>query len=103
LTSKLEVSGQGYFYSSSGGSSWDAAGALFKNSDVNSIATGTGIGLYGSVPVVIPLLAYNNSGTTSSTFQFRAGSGGYTIYFNGSGSRRFGGSFSSFLTIKEYL
>jgi len=42
LTSKLEVSGQGYFYSSSGGSSWDGAGALFKNSDVNSIATGLG-------------------------------------------------------------
>lgn len=102
--SKLEISGQGYFYSSSGSNSWDAVGAIFKGSDVNSIATGYGIGGNATYPVVIPLFAQTNSGTTSSiTFQFRAGSGSYTIYFNGPGSRRFGGSFSSFITIKEYL
>ena len=103
-SSKIEISGQAFLYNSTGGS-WRAISALFKGSDVNSIATAEGVNNAGGFVVVMPFFATVNSGTTSSiTFQFRAGTeSSSTTYFNGSGARRYGGSFSSFLTIKEYL
>jgi hypothetical protein len=103
-SSKLEISSQAFLFNSTG-SSWRGIGALFKGSDLNSIATGEGVTSLGSWVINIPLFAIVSSGTTSSiTFQFRAGteSASFT-YFNGNASRRYGGSFSSFLTIKEYL
>ncbi len=103
-SSKIEISGQAFLYNSTEGS-WRAISALFKGSDVNSIATAEGVNNAGSFVVVMPFFASTNSGTTNSiTFQFRAGTeSSSTTYFNGNAARRYGGSFSSFLTIKEYL
>ena len=103
-SSKLEISGQAFLYNSTG-SSWRVISALFKGSDVNSIATSEGVNALGSYVIVTPFFATVNSGTTSSiTFQFRAGTeSSSTTYLNGNAARRYGGSFSSFLTIKEYL
>jgi len=103
--SKLEVKTQAIFSRDSSGS-WRGNGAIFRNSDLDSIGT------YDSVQnqtdyflYATPYAFVNSVATTLQTFKLRLGlPAGGTIYFNGSsGARKYGGTFSSFITIIEYL
>lgn len=102
--SKVEITASGHFFNSTG-SSWRAIGALFKGSDVNSIATAEGVNSLGSWAILLHAKAIINSATTNTTtFSFRAGTeSSSTTYFNGNAARKYGGSFSSYMTINEYI
>lgn len=102
--SKVEITASGHFFNSTA-SSWRAIGALFKGSDVNSIATAEGVASVGSWAILLHAKAIINSATTNTTtFSFRAGTeSSSTTYFNGNAARKYGGSFSSYMTINEYI
>jgi len=103
-SSKVEITTSGHFFNSTG-TSWRCIGALFKGSDVNSIATAEGVNSLGSYVILLHAKAVVNSATTNTTtYAFRAGTeSSSTTYLNGNAARRYGGSFSSYITINEYL
>jgi hypothetical protein len=103
-TNKLRIDAIGYFTVPSG--SYYFTMALFQDTTANALAsaTFTPVTNFGGLPFVLPLTYYMTSGTTSSTtFKIRAGSSfSQTTTFNGAGgSRYYGGSLSSCITITE--
>lgn len=78
--------------------------ALFQDSTANALAVGAdgifGLGIAGEISFVYSMTAGT---TSSSTFKVRAGmNAAGTFTFNGSGgNRRFGGVYSSSITIQE--
>jgi hypothetical protein len=102
-TSKLEINTIAYISNSVAN---PRIGALFQDSTVNALVSGSHYDNTNSAMTPITLNHFMNSGTTSATtFKFRAGGGvASTTYFNGlSGGQLFGGTFGSSITIKEYL
>ena len=103
-SSKLEVNSKGILYSSSSGS-WRVAASLFRDSDLNAIGTDEVVGGGTAWGVILfPNATINSNSTNLTTFKFRAGSSiSSTLYLNGYGGRYYGGSFSSYIKINEYL
>ena len=102
-TSKLEINAIAYISNSVAN---PRIGALFQDSTVNALVSGSHYDNVNSAMTPITLNHFMNSGTTSATtFKFRAGGVvASTTYFNGlSGGQLFGGTFGSSITIKEYL
>lgn len=103
-TSKLKIDIIAYFAVPSG--SYYFTMALFQDSAANAIATATfsPVTNFGGMPFVLPLTYFMTAGSTASTtFKVRAGSSfSQTTTLNGSGgSRYYGGSLSSCITITE--
>jgi hypothetical protein len=75
--------------------------ALFKDSDANAIATG--YGYCNSLPNCIIFTHYMTASTASQIdFSVRAAGNGATTTFNGhSGTRTYGGTMASSITIEE--
>lgn len=89
----------------SGSAEVNVNGALFQDATANALATvSLSTATAGSRIENMSIIYYMTAGTTSSTtFRFRAGdNGGNTTNFNGfGGSRKFGGTMASSITISE--
>lgn len=104
-TNKLRIDVK--FFCTVNAASW-AIVALFKDSDVNALAVGENYQTVGAGGNSVTFTHYMTAGATIAiTFKVRAGrdgSAGTTLTFNGaSGTRHFGGTLASSITITEIV
>jgi len=102
-TSRLEIDVVAHLNNNSG--SYTMIGFLCRDAIANAIATSNYVGANSGYEGFLSFRHSEISGSSSATtYKFRAGSTAGTNTFNGdSGTRQFGGTYASSITIKEYI